>query len=409
MIKIMFITSSFGGGGITSYAHEVINCYKSDYELCVVVGSEGEFKIQSDTVRVFHIESEDLSVINAKNLLRLISEENPHVIINSSSKLASLILPYISDDIVYISVSHSLKYTEAEIAGFNSIYSDKIIALSEYGRKYLEKRFSITKDDKIVAISNFSEPLDIDGLERNRQDQDFRIVFSGGSSPVKTPDLVAKVLLSLLKTNLKFQFYWVGNTRMALYRFSYLKDIKQLFDTDPRLHFTGRVTRNEAQRLASTANAYIFPSRREGSPMSLLEALSGGAIPLVADYNNANREIVEKMEIGYVLSKNHPEEFVQWLSKLINREIDQQSMHSKIIEYYRKHYTREAWSEKMNNVLQVKGREHKKRDNGFCIRKFLYDRMRLQLNVRRSFWSAFYRETLPAVLNLNKLFIKNNI
>ena len=251
--------------------------------------------------------------------------------------------------------------------------------------------------------------MDIDGLERNRQDQDFRIVFSGGSSPVKTPDLVAKVLLSLLKTNLKFQFYWVGNTRMALYRFSYLKDIKQLFDTDPRLHFTGRVTRNEAQRLASTANAYIFPSRREGSPMSLLEALSGGAIPLVADYNNANREIVEKMEIGYVLSKNHPEEFVQWLSKLINREIDQQSMHSKIIEYYRKHYTREAWSEKMNNVLQVKGREHKKRDNGFCIRKFLYDRMRLQLNVRRSFWSAFYKETLPAVLNLNKLFIKNNI
>ena len=408
-MKIMFITSSFGGGGITTYAHEVINCYGKDHELSVVVGCQGDYKITSNYVRIHHLESDDLSINNGRTLLDIVYKDTPDVIINSNSKLASLILPYIPDDITYVSVSHSLKYTEAEIAGLNAKYADTLIALSEYGKKYLEKRFSIRDVKKVISISNFSEPLEVDDKHARLIDNDFQIVFSGGSSPVKSPDLVARILLMLLKSDLKFQFYWVGNTNMPLYRFSYLKDIKQLFPKDSRLHFTGRVSRSEAQMLSSTADVYIFPSRREGCPMSLLEALSGGTIPFVADYANANREIVEEMGIGQILSNKHPQDFVHQLSLLIENRKELIQVYSQISAFYKMHYTYDVWSRKMTDLLQYAPRKHKKRTSTFSVLRFVFDRAILQFNIARSHWMALFTETLPAFFSLNRLYFKQKM
>lgn len=405
----MFITSSFGGGGITTYAHEVINCYGKDHELSVVVGCQGDYKITSNNVHIHHLESDDLSIKNGRTLLDIVYKDTPDVIINSNSKLASLILPYIPDDITYVSVSHSLKYTEAEIAGLNAKYADTLIALSEYGKKYLEKRFSIRDAKKVISISNFSEPLEVDGQHTRCAYRDFQIVFSGGSSPVKSPDLVARILLILLKSDLKFQFYWVGNTNMPLNRFSYLKDIKQLFPKDSRLHFTGRVSRREAQMLSSTADVYIFPSRREGCPMSLLEALSGGTIPFVADYPNANREIVKEMGIGQVLSNHHPEEFVRQISILMESGKDNSQLYAEISAFYRNHYTYEVWSRKMTDLLEYKVRTHNKRVSTFSVLRFVFDRAILQFNIARSHWMALFTETLPTFFSLNRLYIKQKM
>ena len=405
----MFITSSFGGGGITTYAHEVINCYGKDHELSVVVGCQGDYKITSNNVHIHHLESDDLSIKNGRTLLDIVYKDTPDVIINSNSKLASLILPYIPDDITYVSVSHSLKYTEAEIAGLNAKYADTLIALSEYGKKYLEKRFSIRDAKKVISISNFSEPLEVDGQHTRCAYRDFQIVFSGGSSPVKSPDLVARILLILLKSDLKFQFYWVGNTNMPLNRFSYLKDIKQLFPKDSRLHFTGRVSRREAQILSSTADVYIFPSRREGCPMSLLEALSGGTIPFVADYPNANREIVKEMGIGQVLSNHHPEEFVRQISILMENGKDNSQLYAEILAFYRNHYTYEVWSRKMTDLLEYKVRTHNKRVSTFSVLRFVFDRAILQFNIARSHWMALFTETLPTFFSLNRLYFKQKM
>lgn len=39
-MKVLLVTSSFRGGGITSYAHEVVNCFSNGNDMSVIIGDD---------------------------------------------------------------------------------------------------------------------------------------------------------------------------------------------------------------------------------------------------------------------------------------------------------------------------------------------------------------------------------
>ena len=159
-MKILFATSSFSGGGITTYAHEVINNYASFHDVSVLVGDDSKAPIINKRVNVYKVECSDVSIQNAKKILTLVHEEiRPDVIINSNAQIITLIAPYLSKDIKLITVAHSLKYQEADVAAFNHSFVDGIVALSKSGKTYLQKRFLIKDGEKIKVIYNFVSRL----------------------------------------------------------------------------------------------------------------------------------------------------------------------------------------------------------------------------------------------------------
>lgn len=154
-MNILFVSSSFHGGGISAYALEVINCFKAVHNISVIIGDDSRSPLTG--VKVYHYETKNTSFDNACKILNLIVNDiKPDVIINSFGVVIPLIIPYLPDSIKVISVSHSLRYNEADVAGINAKYADHVIALSNYNAKYLKKTFHID-DHKISVLYNCVE------------------------------------------------------------------------------------------------------------------------------------------------------------------------------------------------------------------------------------------------------------
>ena len=105
-MKVLLVTSSFRGGGITSYAHEVVNCFSNGNDMSVIIGDDTQLPFDRSKVNVYNLESTDLSEANAKELVRLINHEIcPDVVLNSNSALMSLVTPYIRACILILRLS----------------------------------------------------------------------------------------------------------------------------------------------------------------------------------------------------------------------------------------------------------------------------------------------------------------
>lgn len=385
-MKILFATSSFKGGGITSYGKEVIENYSKDNDLSVLIGNDKASPITTQGVKVYYNDCMDLSVKNAVRTIDLINNTiKPEVILSSNAQIIPLIAPYLNDDIKIITVSHSLKYEAADMASVAHKHIDKIIAASSsYNKQYMIHRFGIKDSSKIDIILNFvSEKEDAEEFIKEKKERDeIRLVFAGANSSSKSPDVVIKVVISLIKTGLPFKFYWMGYTDIPLRQyFSFLKvnDIRD-FVSDQRIIFPGRLpTREDAVNLISSANVFIAPSRREGCPMALLEAMRCGAIPIVADYGNANREIVRDGENGFMISHKDINAWVQRIEDIIKN-------HQRYHKYYDASYQTftdrlcyKVWKEKMDAAIYSCGFNHvtrKKKVGVFCLRlRLLYFKM----------------------------------
>lgn len=398
-MKILLASSSFKGGGISSYAHEVINNYFKGNDFYIIVGNDANMPITNSSVKVFHYECEDISFLNLKSILKFINDEiKPDLILSNNASAITLLAPYFNDDIRIITLSHSLKYIEADKSAFNQKYIDKIIAASsQYNKAYLHKKFRIKDIQKIDVLYNFVEEYPNASLlreQKKRGKEEIMLLFPGGGHPSKSPDIVLNVLRKLLKTNLSFKFYWTGSTYIFLSRFFpffRLKDIKDLLPKDKRLIFTGRLPkRQDIINLYAKSNIFFTPSRREGCPISLIEAMRVGTISIVADYQNGNKEIIRNCYNGFVINHKCIDEFVKTITNIINNHEDYIYIYDNSYKTYKEILSYPVWKSKMDNIVYNPVLNHVKRYSSLkktklCVSIIKFRILRLVCDIQRIF------------------------
>lgn len=362
-MKILLASSDFHGGGITSYALELINCYSIEHEFYLMIGETNGHLNRKEFANIIPADMNNLSVENGKKIADTINNLNPDVLIISFARIVGLIIPYLNNNIRIISVSHSLRYNESDIAAFNAPYIDRIIALSQYNKAYLQKKFNITDDKKIQVVYNFINPKTSAPsiAEKKASTHEPIIVFAGGGAPSKSPELVHAILLELLKSTAKFRFYWLGNTAPPLKKFQLLKKIEQIVPNDPRVIFTGRIPRSEAASILCQANIILTPSRREGCPMALIEAMSSGTIVLTSDFKNGCREIVENAKCGKIISHRNIHRFAETILNICNCPSKYEYCYDASRDYFERVLSFSAWKNKMDKLIFETNMQHKPR------------------------------------------------
>lgn len=406
-MKILLVTSSyaigeFKGGGITTYAAEVANLYNQTHEIEVIICNSEQCATEIPGIKTHHIVPFSESYNSAIGLLEIIQEVTPQIIINSNVNILSLVLPYIPNSIKVISICHSLGSLETETSGLNHEYVDGIVALSGFAKKHILKRFRIKNSEIVPVIPNFVAPCPIaESIIKTKLQRDLpKIMFFGGGTGTKSPDLITKVVKGLLKTDLNFEFYWVGGTLPPFHRASLVKDIRQLVPQDKRVVFTGNLPLEEAQKLIADADVFLLPSRREGCPMALIEAMRTGAIPIVAEYNIANKEIVSNGENGFVINHRDVNLWTSTLTNIINNKNAYSQMYWNSYSYYCKNLSFFVWQNRMNDLLNLPI-AHKTRVEGMSKREFSSKHRRLALLLKIRRFQNFINETLPAYLSMN--------
>lgn len=349
-MKILLATSMAipSGGGIASYNQELVKSLKDGNDLYLLTAADEhnvDGYIRTDSIYGYNIYDYKF----AKRLIDKINGDGYELIINSNSYFIAIAAPFLKAPIV--SVAHFVNGIAADCAGYNSAYNSAIIALSYYCKTYLEKKFNIGDVDKVKVIYNFV-PSSNNNFEKTKTER-LKIVYPGGTSIKKSVDVVMDVVYRLKRTSLDFSFYWLGGSLLPSANFSVLriKDIKQMIHNDPRFIITGIVPRNDAERIISSANVFLLPSRGEGCPMTLLEAMRDGCIPIVSDARHGSRELIELSKAGFVLKQGDSKSIVKLISDIINH-------HENFFEYYikTKSFSEETlslkeWVAAMNNTI----------------------------------------------------------
>ena len=408
-MKILLCSSSFGGGGITSYAHELIDKYSVGNDFYVMLGNDQKDPIKNENVKVVYHDMSNISIGNLKKVISVINNEiNPDIVINSFAKVVSLIAPYLNDNIKLITVSHSLKYIEAELAGMNSKYVDNIIALSHFNKEHIRKRFSIKDTDKISVVYNFvrEHPQAEEYRKEKIKSKKINIVYPGGCAGSKTPELVIRVLRALQKTDLDFKFFWMGGNYVHLSRhlpFLGVNNIRDFVKNDERIVFTGRVAREDANEIISNANIFLSPSRREGCPMSLIEAMRVGAICIVSDFPNANKEIINDGVNGYVISHKNIQSFVERIKEIIKKHADYSHFYNNSYKTYYEMLRFENWKRQMDEILKNPQTSHTKRCKRISGVKLRFSIFRFKMRTYRCKIDVTINEDIRVLLSLFKL------
>lgn len=82
-------------------------------------------------------------------------------------------------------------------------------------------------------------------------------------------------------------------------------------------HFV-RLTNEEIIGLLQSQHAFILPSFNEGLPVSLIEAMKAGLVPLIPKWENAVEDIVIDGETGYYIENTDIEKYAIIINELIN-------------------------------------------------------------------------------------------
>lgn len=209
-MKILLATSAIipAGGGIASYNQELISAIDPDNVIDTI--TEENITDAININRVISIYGKNIySYDFCRAIIDDINGSKYDVIINSNSELVSLISPYLISPI--ISVSHFVNGKIAVVAGYNTQYIQKIIALSHYGKKFIEDKYQIKDKGKVSVLYNFIHLNNFQFNEGKLNPQILNLVYPGGTSVQKSFDIVMRSLRLLIRhRNLKFNFYWLG-------------------------------------------------------------------------------------------------------------------------------------------------------------------------------------------------------
>lgn len=359
-MKILLATTSVThrGGGITSYNEELINLFKEDNEIHLLTeADESNYPGFASTICVYGHSIEDISFM--KDLSVTINEKKFDLIINSSSIFITLLAPYLNSHI--LAVSHFVNGRYALNAGFNGDYTSAIVALSEFGKDYIIDTFSIADRDKVRVIYNFVADKEID-FSHKINHRPLRIVYPGGTSTQKSVDVIQRLLYRLSASKLEFEFIWIGNTQLPSSNISLfgLHTTPQLFSKDDRIHILGKVPREKAEELMASANIFLLPSRGEGCPMTLLEAMRGGCIPIVSDAKHGSLEIIRDSKAGLIVRQDSSKDLYTTIRQIIEKPKEFEPYYKQSMNYLNDRLSQNIWRNEMSKLFSDIEKQNKK-------------------------------------------------
>lgn len=406
-MKILLATQNVtANSGVPSFNRELANLLANDNEIHLLVDEDiNSFSIYKKVYSIY-----GKNIYNYQFCFELINQingENYDIIINSKSYIMSLLAPFLNNDTKLITVSHSLGTMDCDNAVFNNKYIDKIIALSHSCKDHILNRFTIRNSDKISVVFNSVESCKnaCDMRSSKLKTDVLKIVFAGGSAPSKSPELVVPILHELCKSDLSFEFYWLGDKTPPLKKFQPYQDISLVLPNDKRIIITGRIPQKEASEIIASCNVFLAPSKREGFPMALLEAMRIGCIPIVSDYEVANKEIIKDRVNGFVIPHDD-------IAGFANRLIDILKNHSKYSNIYKECYNTfvnelsfPVWRKNIYTVIVDDFSSHVKRKK-ITFFRFKYNALRFWLLYKYDNFEMQFKESLPSAYIFYKYYKK---
>lgn len=156
-------------------------------------------------------------------------------------------------------------------------FAHEIIVLNENEKKYFQETYG--RETVFIPNGvNRPEPLEAREIrERFGLEKDSYLLFLGRLVPEKG---VAYLIEAFRALDTDKKLVIAGGTSDTD---AYVRELYALAKDDPRILFTDFVSGRTLEELYSNAYLYVLPSDLEGMPLSLMEAMSYGALPVTSN------------------------------------------------------------------------------------------------------------------------------
>lgn len=142
----------------------------------------------------------------------------------------------------------------------------KVIVLSEEWKEFLLKR-RIGSLDRIVVVHNAVDVPEVNSIDYSCN----TVLFMGRLDVRKSPDLLLRAAVHVLKSHPDARFVFGGDGDVSRY-----EQLAEELGIDDKCSFLGWAKGEKKDEAFRNSSIFCLPSKNEGMPMSVLEAMSYG-------------------------------------------------------------------------------------------------------------------------------------
>lgn len=188
--------------------------------------------------------------------------------------------------------------------------ADKVVVLSEEWAKFFAE--NICDSYKIAVLHNgVIPPIDPAPSFYSKQ-----VLFLGHLTPVKGPDILIKAISLISDKCPDVKFVFAGDGEVAEY-----KEMASRLGVAQLCDFTGWVDEDKRDELLRSSSVYCQPSRDEGMPMGLLEAM-GYSLPPIATKVGGIPQVIFSSKNGILVESEDATSLSLGLLHLLTSEQD---------------------------------------------------------------------------------------
>ena len=220
----------------------------------------------------------------------------------------------------------------------NSIQKKIMInVLRNAAMNFMVSNALITESRKFIKNANTT--VSYNGIHKNQIKYTLknsrRIIFIGNLNDDKRADQLPEIIKNIyLKTKSKFCFTIIGSGK-------YKNKIEnELLSLDCKIEILGQLTNKEVMNYLLDSEILILPSRREGLPLVVLEAIACKTIPIVANVGGVS----EILEENFLVDDS--ENFIFNFSAKVLEFLDKKEFPSVVIEDF-------TWENIINKEMKI--------------------------------------------------------
>ena len=224
-------------------------------------------------------------------------------------------------------------------------YTDKLITINkeDYDRA---KELTLRKSGESYYIPGVGldlEKINAINIDREAKRKElgipinaFLIVSVGELNKNKNHKVIIEALFNINNPQIHYVICGQGVLK------DYLKDLIKKHGLENQVHLLGY--RKDIIEINKCADLFAFPSKREGLPVSLMEAMACG-LPVVCSEIRGNIDLVENGNNGYLAESNNIDDFDKKINLLMHDESLCKSM--------RKYSMNKVLTYDMHNVIEI--------------------------------------------------------
>ena len=328
MIAVGSSAAPDGGSGISTYAKELSEGLIAKGIDVAYVSPTPKSKLWLERQGIVHLPTDpnEDQVNVARNIVRQLSKMEVAAVLNNDNSIIQSILPLL--DCPAIAIGHLDAYAIVKMAVFNKQWCDYIVTISND----MQKNYVLNHGVDIAAC-----PVVHNGIQapenfapRTLNDNALQVICVTEYSRRKGGDHILSLCRKVPDSIPNVKLDWFGDVP---------KSIARKAECYNSIKVRGRVPRQDLLQAIKAADIFIMASRMEGCPMSMLEAMSYGVLPVVSDGVGAMRWLVNSGIEGFVCSlKDWANQAAQCIAELDNDRPRLLEMQNKTRERFIKEY-----------------------------------------------------------------------